>query len=76
MADEKKDYMDVVNESIKKAVLDNYAATSEFEQKFNEMKQGLGITDERWNDYMNAAVEMGVSADIALEMFVLTLQMR
>lgn len=76
MADETTDYMPQVNERIKKAVLDKYATTPEFTAAFNGLKNSLGITDEKWNQYMNASVAKGVSPDVALELFVLTLSMK
>lgn len=76
MADETTDYMPLVNERIKKAVLDNYATTAGYTTAFNSLKTSLGITDEKWNEFMNSAVADGVSPETALDIFILTLSMK
>lgn len=70
------DYMDLVNERIKKAVLDNYANTPAFTTDFDALKSSLGITDANWNNYMRSSVAAGVSPEVALELFVFTLSMK
>lgn len=70
------DYIEMVNNRIKQAVLDQYATTSEFTTAFNNLKSSLGITDQKYNEYLNASVAKGVSPDVALELFVLTLNMK
>lgn len=69
------DYTEIVDERVKKAVLDNYVNTPEFAAQFEATKATLPQMD-KFNDFLKKSVSIGVSPDIALELFVFTLSMK
>lgn len=71
-----EDFTELVNAKIKDAVLNNYMATQAYTDAFNATLPGLGLTMDNFNTYLNAAVARGVSAEAAMDCYILTLSMK
>lgn len=71
-----EDFTALINENIKQAVLNNYMQTAEYTTAFNAVLPSLGLTIDNFNKYLNDAVAQGISPDIAMNCYLLTLSMK
>lgn len=71
-----ENYTPLIEAAMEKAVLEAYKSTPEYQTALGAMLSSLGVTVEQINNYINAAVEQGVSADTALQCYILTVQKR
>lgn len=73
---EPQDFTDLINKKIDESVINSYRKTAAYTTAFNGVLPSLGLTIANFNKYLNDAVAKGVSADAAMDCYLLTLSMK
>lgn len=69
------DYSNSVNAKVKQAVLDQYVQTKAYTDQFNATMSQLPSM-EHFQEYLKKSVDIGVSPEIALDLYIFTLSMK
>lgn len=67
-----EDYTAIIEARIKRAVLESYEASPQFQTDYNNLVTALGISLPNLNNFVNQSVSIGVSPQTAVDVWALT----